>query len=103
MSLYVESLQICTQLLTKLKMPKPLVALSQVPTPKTRPSRTVSEHGLSAAADRRPAMQPCWVSGILLGVAVSQLPRASYEVPALILHPCFCVIEVCVIIEWWSS
>ena len=88
------------QLLTNLKMPKLLVTLSQVPTPKTRLSRTVSKHQLSAAADHRPVMQPCWVSGILVGTAISQLPRVGDKVSTLIFHPFFGIIEVSVIILW---
>jgi hypothetical protein len=93
-----ESLRIHIQMLTNLKTPIPPVALSQVPTPKTRPSRTVSKHQLSAAADHRPVMQPCHVIGILLGAVVSQLPQVSNEVAALVFHPFFCVVEVGVII-----
>jgi hypothetical protein len=95
---YAESLRIRIQMLTNLKTPMPLMAPSQVPTPKTCPSRTVSKHQLSAAADHRPVMQPCQVIGILLGAVVSQLPQVGYEVATLVFHPFFCVIEVGVII-----
>jgi hypothetical protein len=63
-------LDLYMHMMTNLKGPKLSMALSQVPTPKTRPSRTVSKHTLSAATDHRPVMQPCWVSGILLGAEV---------------------------------
>jgi hypothetical protein len=75
-------------------VPNPLVALSQVPTPKTRPPRTVSEHRLSVAADRGPVIQPCWLSGVLFGAAISQLPRVGDEVFTLCLHPFYCVVEI---------
>ena len=59
--LYVPNL--CRECMTNLKTLISLVALSQVPTPKTRLSRTVSKHHLSAATDHRPVIQPCWVMG----------------------------------------
>ena len=86
------------QMQTNLKTPMPPMALSQVPTPKTHPSQTVSKHQLSAAVDHRPVMQPCWVIGILLSAVVSQLPQVGYEVVALVFHLFFCIVKVIVII-----